>query len=193
MARFARCGVRAAARGLAARRRSAAVASVCGTVILLCYDGSPSAKHAIGAAHAIVGQSPATLLHVWEPPANALGPDPFGGIETWSGPQIVELEAMALERANRTVEYGTEQARDAGFKVKARLERTDLNPWRAILAIADELDAKLIVVGSRGLSPIESVLIGSTSNSLVHHSLRPVMVVPLPPAEAKHAAGDAKH
>jgi len=73
-------------------------------MIVLCYDGSVSAKHAITTAHGIVGQSPALLLHVWEPPANYLGPDPFGGIETWSGPQIVELEAMALERANRTVE-----------------------------------------------------------------------------------------
>ena len=87
-------------------------------MIVLCYDGSGSAKHAITTAHGIVGQSPALLLHVWEPPANYLGPDPFGGIETWSGPQIVELEAMALERANRTVEYGVELARDAGFTVK---------------------------------------------------------------------------
>jgi nucleotide-binding universal stress UspA family protein len=160
-------------------------------VILLCYDGSTSAKHAISAAHAIVGQAPATLLHIWEPPANALGPDPFGGIETWSGPQIVELEAMALERANRTVEYGVEQARDAGFKVEGRLERTDLNTWRAILAIADELDAQLIVVGARGLSTVESVLIGSVSIALVHHAERPVMVVPLPSTEPKHPAPEA--
>jgi nucleotide-binding universal stress UspA family protein len=160
-------------------------------MILLCYDGSPSAKHAITSAHAIVGQSPATLLHIWEPPANFLGPDPFGGIETWSGPQIVELEAMALERANRTVEYGVELARDAGFSADGRLERADTATWRAILDIADGCDAQLIVVGARGLSPLESVLIGSVSNALVHHSSRPVLVVPSEPAETKDAKGTA--
>jgi nucleotide-binding universal stress UspA family protein len=156
-------------------------------MILLCYDGSPSAKHAITSAHAIVGETSATLLHVWEPPANFLGPDPFGGIETWTGPQVVELEAMALERANRTVEYGVELARDAGFDVDGRLERTATATWRAILDIADQGDAQLIVVGARGLSPIESVLIGSVASALIHHSHRPVLVVPVTPTETRDA------
>lgn len=155
-------------------------------MIVLCYDGSVSAKHAITTAHGIVGQSPALLLHVWEPPANYLGPDPFGGIETWSGPQIVELEAMALERANRTVEYGVELARDAGFTVDGRLERSTSAVWRAILDVADEADAQLIVAGARGLSALQSMLLGSVTTPLVHHSMRPILVVPLPP-EAKAA------
>jgi nucleotide-binding universal stress UspA family protein len=153
-------------------------------MILLCYDGSASARHAITTAHGVVGQSPATLLHAWEPPANFLGPDPFGGIETWSGPQIAELEAMAVERANRTVEYGVELARNAGFPVEPRLVRSDMTVWRTILDVAEELDAQLVVVGARGVSPIQSLLLGSTSTALVHHSVRPVLVVPLPP-EAK--------
>jgi nucleotide-binding universal stress UspA family protein len=156
-------------------------------MIVLCYDGSASAKHAITTAHGIVGQSPALLLHVWEPPANYLGPDPFGGIETWSGPQIVELEAMALERANRTVEYGVELARDAGFTVEGRLERSMSAVWRAVLDVAEEADAQLIVAGARGLSALQSMLLGSVTTPLIHHSTRPVLVVPLPP-EAKDAA-----
>jgi nucleotide-binding universal stress UspA family protein len=150
-------------------------------MIVLCYDGSPSAKHAIAAANALVGQSPAVVLHVWEPIVNYLGPDPFGGIETWSGPQVVELEAMALERANRTVEYGVELARDAGFTVEARLERGDNGVWRTILAVAETYDAQLIVAGARGLSAVQSLLLGSVTTPLVHHSTRPVLVVPLPP------------
>jgi nucleotide-binding universal stress UspA family protein len=159
-------------------------------MIVLCYDGSVSAQHAITTAHGIVGQSPALLLHVWEPPANYLGPDPFGGIETWSGPQIVELEAMALERANRTVEYGVELARDAGFSVEGRLERSMSAVWRAVLDVADETDAQLIVAGARGLSALQSILLGSVTTPLVHHSTRPVLVVPLAP-EAKGAAEDS--
>ncbi len=156
-------------------------------MILLCYDGSSSAKHAIATAHGLVGQSPATLLHVWEPPADLLGPDPFGGIETWSGPQLVELEAMALERANRTVEYGVELARGVGFTVEGRLERSSAARWRTILDVAEDCDAQLIVVGARGMSTVESLLIGSTSTAVVHHAHRPVLVVPAPPTEARDA------
>jgi len=150
-------------------------------MIVLCYDGSASAKHAITTAHAIVGEATALLLHVWEPPASYLGPDPFGGIETWSGPQVVELEAMALERANRTVEHGIELARNAGFNVDRRRERSMSAAWRTILDVADEADAQLIVAGARGLSSLQSLLLGSTSTALVHHATRPILVVPLPP------------
>ena len=93
---------------------------------------------------------------------------------------------MALERANRTVEYGVELARDAGFTVEGRLERSMSAVWRAILDIADETDAQLIVAGARGLSALQSMLLGSVTTPLVHHSTRPVLVVPLPP-EAKAA------
>jgi nucleotide-binding universal stress UspA family protein len=159
-------------------------------MIVLCYDGSASAKHAITVAHGLVGQAPALLLHIWEPPGNYLGPDPFGGVETWSGPQIVELEAMALERANRTVEYGVELARDAGFTAEGRLERGPSGVWRTILDVADDCDAQLIVAGARGLSPLQSLLLGNVTTPLMHHSTRPVLVVPLPP-EAKES--EEKH
>jgi nucleotide-binding universal stress UspA family protein len=153
-------------------------------MIVLCYDGSASAKHAIETAHALVGQAPALLLHAWEPPTSYLGPDPFGGIETWSGPQVVELEAMATERANRTVEYGVELARSAGFSVDGRLERSAGAIWRTILDVADECDAQLVVAGARGLSPLQSLLLGSVTTPLVHHATRPLLIVPLP-AEAR--------
>jgi nucleotide-binding universal stress UspA family protein len=157
-------------------------------MIILCYDGSTAAKHAITTAHSIVGQAPAVVLHVWEPPATLLGPDPFGGVETWTGPQMVELEAMALERAKRAVEYGVELAHNAGFTAEGRLERATEPVWRTILKVADETDAQLIVVGARGRSAIESLLLGSVSTALVHHSARATLIVPLTPAEAKGEA-----
>ena len=50
--------------------------------------------------------------------------------------------------------------------------------WRALLDYADEVNASLIVAGSRGLSAIESTVLGSVSHGLVNHSHRPVLVVP---------------
>jgi nucleotide-binding universal stress UspA family protein len=88
---------------------------------------------------------------------------------------------MALERANRTVEHGIELARNAGFNVDGRRERSMSAAWRTILDVADEADAQLIVAGARGLSSLQSLLLGSTSTALVHHATRPILVVPLPP------------
>jgi nucleotide-binding universal stress UspA family protein len=46
-----------------------------------------------------------------------------------------------------------------------------------IVGLADELEAGLIVVGSRGLGRIKSTLAGSVSESVFRHAHRPVMVV----------------
>jgi nucleotide-binding universal stress UspA family protein len=47
-----------------------------------------------------------------------------------------------------------------------------------ILEIADELDADLIVAGTRGTTAVAEQVLGSVSNTLVHHARRPVLVVP---------------
>lgn len=48
----------------------------------------------------------------------------------------------------------------------------------AIVDAADREDARAIVVGSRGLSGVKSALLGSVANGVVHHSTRPVVVIP---------------
>jgi nucleotide-binding universal stress UspA family protein len=129
-------------------------------MVLLCFDGSPTAKHAIAIAHASVGHEAALVLHVWQPSAEFFTPDSFGG----------GSEAIAHE--------GRELARSAGFAVEARSEPAKGSVWPTIIDVAHDIDADLIVVGARGLSTVESALLGSVSNAVVHHSKRPVLVVP---------------
>jgi nucleotide-binding universal stress UspA family protein len=144
----------------------------------LTYDGSASATHAIATAHELLGDVPATVVHVWDPPVDFLPTDPFGGLQTWSPTQVAELESMILERANRILEEGVTLARQAGFDAEGRLERTSDAPWKGILEAAETLDAKLIVVGARGHSTVESLVLGAVSNAVVHHSKRSVLVIP---------------
>jgi nucleotide-binding universal stress UspA family protein len=50
-------------------------------------------------------------------------------------------------------------------------------PAQALIDVADERDARMIVVGSHGEAPLKSVLVGSTPTKLLHLSQRPVLVV----------------
>lgn len=51
----------------------------------------------------------------------------------------------------------------------------------ALLDVAEEWDADLLIVGSRGLGPVSKLVLGSVASSLVQHSRIPVTVVPRVP------------
>ena len=70
----------------------------------------------------------------------------------------------------------SEPARLPGVYVRTELR--DGNPVQVLLAVADEVDADLIVVGSRGFGGFPELLLGSTSTQLAQHSHLPVLIVP---------------
>ena len=49
--------------------------------------------------------------------------------------------------------------------------------WSAIVEAAEEHDAALIAIGSRGLSGVKHVVLGSVSGAVAHHSHRSVLIV----------------
>ncbi len=51
-------------------------------------------------------------------------------------------------------------------------------PAHAIKEIADEVDAEMIVVGTRGHSQVAGLLLGSVAQRLLHIAKRPVVGVP---------------
>lgn len=52
-------------------------------------------------------------------------------------------------------------------------------PDKVILQVADEIDADVIVMGTRTHSAVGQFLLGSTANKVMHHTKRPVLIVPL--------------
>jgi nucleotide-binding universal stress UspA family protein len=62
--------------------------------------------------------------------------------------------------------------------VRSRRLIRDGNPVSVVLAVADEEDADLVVLGSRGLGGYPEQLLGSTSTQVAQHSTRPVTIVP---------------
>jgi len=68
-----------------------------------------------------------------------------------------------------------------GAGIEASIETRDTHYGQvaqALSAAADDLDADMIVVGSRGRSNVASLTLGSVSHKLLHLARRPVLVVP---------------
>ena len=75
---------------------------------------------------------------------------------------------------------GVEAAVRAGFEAEAVVAAADsvAGVWGAVLDVAAERDAAVIVAGRRGISRVQSALMGSVSNGLVNHAPISVLVVP---------------
>jgi nucleotide-binding universal stress UspA family protein len=153
-------------------------------MILIAYDGSNDAKAAIEQAGKLFKGESATVVTVWQRFVDTmvrLG----GGVGV-----IVDYDAIdtssqrsAVERANE----GAQLASGAGLTAEARALVVDSTISAAILGVASEVDAAVVVLGSRGYTGIKSVMLGSVSSHVLHHADRPVLVVPSPVVAAARA------
>jgi len=145
--------------------------------IVICYDGSPNSEGAIDAAAALFGSRHAVVLTV--------------------GPTLTFAEGVALTQAvvpgnafedlntadaRRRADAGASYARGLGLDAEARGVIAS-ETWQGIVDVADELDAAVIVIGSRGLSGLRRRTLGSVSQDVASHARRPVLIVP--PARAR--------
>lgn len=54
------------------------------------------------------------------------------------------------------------------------------DPWQNICTEAEKQKVYMIVIGSRGLSKVQQTLLGSVSDSVIHHANVPVLVCKMP-------------
>lgn len=147
--------------------------------VLLCFDGSDGAAHAIARAGDMLGLRHAVVLSVWEPVAVWQPYDPATAITaplSRLASNALGLDEIARDLAQERAGAGVQMARQAGFEAEPRIAGG--KAWRVICDVADELDAEPIVVGARGLSRVQSALLGSVSTATVQHAGRPVLVIP---------------
>lgn len=149
-------------------------------MILVCYDGSADAKAAIEHAGELFDSQPAIVLTVWQPFAEVLAGTPLG----WGfAPGVLDIEKAddaSREAAEQLAAEGTELARQAGFNARPRACTQLTTTASAILSEADAVNAAAIVMGSRGLTGMKSLLLGSVSHAVIQHADRAVIVVPSP-------------
>jgi nucleotide-binding universal stress UspA family protein len=132
--------------------------------ILLAANGSPSSRKAVDVAVDIGQKYGAEVveLHVREQQIT-----PFGAY-------VVE---QPYEDAN-FVEEIVRALKDAGVSARSEIQTAPLGGVpHVILEMAKELDAGLIVMGSRGLSEWEGLFLASVSHRVLHLAHCPVFVV----------------
>ena len=93
----------------------------------------------------------------------------------WGG-EIVEHEEAIEERGEKVLDEAKHQAQAAGAEVEVELVAKKAS--EAIVGVAEQRDARMIVVGSYGDPPLKGMILGSTPNKLLHIADRPVLVVP---------------
>lgn len=152
------------------------------------YDGSPGASAAIDAGASLFPGAHAWITYLWVPP---FASEKVRRRLRFVAHDVTELIAM-VERegeleAQRLVGMGVTLARDAGWNAEPLLKRTWGAEGLRIAEAADEVQADLVLVGSRGLGGTQAVL-GSVSDMVVHYSSRPVVVIPYPMLAAEYAA-----
>jgi nucleotide-binding universal stress UspA family protein len=134
--------------------------------IVVGYDGSECAKAALATAADIAKRYGEKLVIAFAYEVNRVAGE--------VGDYHHALEELAKSR----LQEGAALVDDSGLEVEAVI--MEESPARALVDLAEARDARVIVVGTRGESPLHAALIGSTPQKLVHMSGRPVLVVPQP-------------
>jgi nucleotide-binding universal stress UspA family protein len=156
--------------------------SITDAPVLICYDRSAGARHAIEYAAALFPGKRTIVLNVWSLPLE--GVYGLGNVAAYR-------EESQKKLATETAEEGCEIAAEAGLVARPLVTSGTLDgTFRTILRVADEQDAGVIVMGNRGLGGVRALFLGSVSHGVVHHSHRPVLVVP-PTAEIEAPSADA--
>jgi nucleotide-binding universal stress UspA family protein len=151
--------------------------------ILWATDGSDNADKALPYAKELASGADASLVvaHC---------------VETFVGSRVAGLPvAVGEEETKAKVERQTRELREEGFEARSQI--VPVGAPRAAHSIADiarDVGADVIVVGTRGNTPLGGLLVGSVTQRLLHVAPCPVLAVPAiragvekEPAAAAHA------
>lgn len=144
--------------------------------ILLAVDGTKygdAAAQMLGRIN-LTGDDEVKIISVVDL-AMPLAIDIYGGYL----PDTTEIEKTARENASKVVESTSESIRSSFTDKNVRFTSDVLfgSPDSRIVETAEEMHADLIIIGSHGYKRWERLLLGSVSNSVVHHAHCSVMVV----------------
>jgi nucleotide-binding universal stress UspA family protein len=134
--------------------------------IVLGYDESAGSRRALEIAISLAERYGEPLVLVY-------GVEPPGAM----GEEFLAHQRALAELGRTAVDHAMAEAAKAG--VQTVVEVIDAKPAEALLEAAEKHDGRVIVVGTRGESPLRGAVLGSVSHRLLHLSDRPVLCVPV--------------
>jgi nucleotide-binding universal stress UspA family protein len=132
--------------------------------IVVGYDGSDSSKAALSHALEFAKALGDSVVIVF-------GDAPGG----YGGGEVPEQKQAVDEFARKVTQEALDAAQSA--KVESAVELVNEHAHEALITVAKRHDARMIVVGSHGESPLKGTIVGSTAYKLLHFSETPVLVV----------------
>ena len=140
--------------------------------IVVGTDGSETAGEAVRQATELARAIGARifLVSAFEPVGNQRLRE-----ERQEAPDDIEWMVNEREDVNATLKQAEEQIGEAGVDVEAFARQGD--PADAILDVAEEQGADLIVVGNKGMTGAKRFLLGSVPNKVSHHAPCSVMII----------------
>ena len=140
--------------------------------IVVGTDGSETAQEAVRQATdlALKTGSSIDIVSAYEPVSSARLRE-----EAQQVPKDMEWMVNPREDVEATLETAAEQIREAGIEVQRFAREGD--PADAILDVAEERGAGLIVVGNKGMTGAKRFLLGSVPNKVSHHAPCSVMII----------------
>jgi nucleotide-binding universal stress UspA family protein len=142
------------------------------TRIVVGTDGSETAAEAVRQAVDLAKLAGAQLsiVSAYEPVSERR----VAG-EQQDAPADVQHEIGPREDVNLILEGAAAEAKKAGIEVQTHPVQAD--PADAILNVAEETGADLIVVGNKGMTGARRFLLGSVPNNVSHHAPCSVIIV----------------
>jgi nucleotide-binding universal stress UspA family protein len=140
--------------------------------IVVGTDGSETARKAVQQATELARQVGASisLVSAYEPVSNARLRD-----EKREVPKDMEWMVNPREDVEATLTEASEEVQGAGVKVETFAREGDAAD--AILDVAEEQHADLIVVGNKGMTGAKRFLLGSVPNKVSHHAPCSVLII----------------
>jgi nucleotide-binding universal stress UspA family protein len=140
--------------------------------IVVGTDGSDTATQAVRQAVDLAAsvRAQVKLVSAYEPvPAQRLRE------ERRDTPEDLQWAISPREDVDATLEAAAAIARDAGVEADVYPRQGD--PADAILDVAEEQEADLIVVGNKGMTGAKRFLLGSVPNKVSHHAPCSVLII----------------
>jgi nucleotide-binding universal stress UspA family protein len=142
------------------------------STIVVGTDGSETASEAVRQATELASKVDGEIHLV-----SAYEPVPEGRLreERQEVPADLEWMVNPREDVEATLKEAAERISEDGVKVESYSRQGD--PADAILDVAEEQNADLIVVGNKGMTGAKRFLLGSVPNKVTHHAPCSVLII----------------